>query len=635
MTVLVTQGTASLPGRRPVADGPPGDIRATPGSVVLGSGVAAPSGLACAPQVIHRPFTDPAAPGLSPDPATARLRALAIFATLAVTALLLAAAYRAMPPDTAPGLVPALLVLTAVSLLPVAVGLVLALVGLARPAAAPPSPLTLPRPPALRVALLLPIHEEDAAHVFGNAAAMLEDLSLQPLRRTGGRHEFALFVLSDTQSEARATEEARAAAVLRYEAPPGIRVHYRRRAAPVDRKLGNIRDWVETHGADWPAMIVLDADSLMSGRALVQLTDALASDPSAGLIQTVPRIIAAETLFARLQAFAHAAHGGPVAAGFAAVCGDAGNYFGHNAILRTRAFAEAATLPPLPGWFGGRSAGLILSHDFVEAALLRRAGWGVRVLPGIAESYEETPPTLVDHALRDRRWCRGNLQHLRLIGAAGLHPLSRVHLALGALAYLAAPGWVLAMVAWAALAAHAGGGLPGAGLLAAGLVLLALAVPRLLALTGPRRDRPRAAPVIGALALSALYAPVQMVQVTLAVVRAVLGLRQGWAPQNRSAGRVPVWQAVAFHRVETAVGLGLLAAAAGGWVTPWIAAVALPLALAVPLSLAGGLRTGAFTTPEDAAPPEILRAAAAHRAALRHFLDGSEAWGPRPSLAAE
>jgi membrane glycosyltransferase len=596
---------------------------------------AGPVGLPCLPQVLHRPFTDPAAPGLAADAPVARLRSIAVAATLALTAVLLAATWYALPADLPAGLAAVLLGLTATGLLPVAAGLVLALTGLVRPAAPPPSPLTLPRPPALRVALLMPIHEEDAAHVFGNAAAMLEDLSLQPLRRTGGRHEFALFILSDTRSQDRETDEARAAAVLRHEAPPGISVHYRRRATPVDRKLGNIRDWVETHGSDWPAMIVLDADSLMSGRALVQLTDALASDPSAGLIQTVPRIIDARTLFARLQAFSHAAHGGPVAAGFAAVCGDAGNYFGHNAILRTRAFADAATLPPLPGWFGGRTAGLILSHDFVEAALLRRAGWGVRVLPGITDSYEETPPTLVDHALRDRRWCRGNLQHLRLLGTAGLHPLSRAHMALGALAYLAAPAWVLLMAGWAVAAALGTPVAPGAGALAAGLVLAALVVPRLLALVQRGPDRPRVSAVLGAFALSALYAPVQMVQVTLAVLRAALGLRQGWAPQNRSAGRTPLWQVAAFHRVETLAGATLLAGIAAGWVTPWIAAVAVPLVLAAPLSALGALRTDAFATPEDAATPDILRLAVVHRAALRRFLDGTGTWGPQPSLAAE
>jgi len=625
MTVLVTPGAASVPGSRPVVERPATGLRPA----------AEPSGLVCPPQVLDRPFADPAAPGLVADDAVLRLRTLAVPATLVLTVLLLAATYRALPGDMPPGTAATVLVLAAAGLLPVAAGLVLALVGTVRPAAVPPSPLTLPRPPAMRVALLMPIHEEDAAHVFGNAAAMLEDLSLQPLRRTGGRHEFALYMLSDTRSEARAAEEARAAAVLRYEAPPGIRVHYRRRAEPVDRKLGNIRDWVETHGAEWPAMIVLDADSLMSGRALVQLTDALASDPSAGLIQTVPRIIGAETLFARLQAFSHAAHGAPVAAGFAAVCGDAGNYYGHNAILRTRAFAQAATLPPLPGLFGRKPAGLILSHDFVEAALLRRAGWGVRVMPGIADSYEETPPTLVDHALRDRRWCRGNLQHLRLIGTAALHPLSRAHLALGALAYLAAPAWVLLMAGWAMTAGLGAPVAPDAALLAVALVLAALVVPRLLVLVQRGPDRPRALPVLGACVLSALYAPVQMVQVTLAVVRAMLGLRQGWAPQNRSAGRVPFWQVAAFHRVETVAGVALLAGIAAGWVTPWIAAVAVPLVLAVPLSLLGGLRTDAFATPEDLATPAILRTAAVHRAALRRFLDGTDTWGPRPSIAAE
>jgi membrane glycosyltransferase len=597
--------------------------------------VAGPHGLVCPPQSFSTPFADPRAPGLAADPATGRVRAVAVAGTLLLTALLLVVTHAALPPGVSPGVGTALLVLSAAGLLPMAAGLVLALIGIMRPAPTPPSPLTLPRPPALRVALLLPVHEEDTAHVFGNAAAMLDDLSLQPLRRSGGRHEFALFILSDTRSDACAAEEARAAAVLRYEAPPGIRVHYRRRMAPVDRKLGNIRDWVETHGADWAAMIVLDADSLMSGRALVQLADALASDPSAGLIQSVPRIIGARTLFARLQAFSHAAHGGPVAAGFAAVCGTAGNYFGHNAILRTRAFAEAATLPALQGLLRRSHAALILSHDFVEAALLRRAGWGVRVMPGITESYEETPPTLVDHALRDRRWCRGNLQHLRLLGAAGLHPLSRVHLALGALAYLAAPAWFLLVAGWALTATDAAAVPTTAGLVALGGALAVLLVPRLLALVTRGPDRPRASVVLGALVLSTLFAPVQLVQVALAVLRAALGLRQGWAPQNRTSDRLPLVQVIAFHRTETAVGVAMLAAVVAGLATPWLAAVAIPLILAVPLSMLGSATVRALATPEDLSPPAILRAAMTQRARLRAFLDGDGPWVAPVPLAAE
>ena len=139
--------------------------------------------------------------------------------------------------------------------------------------------------------------------------------------------------------------------------------------------------------------------------------------------------------------------------GLRAWFGNAGNYWGHNAIIRTRAFADCGGLPELPGKppFGG----LILSHDFVEAAFLRRGGYAVRMADDLAGSYEHAPPNLIELAARDRRWCQGNLQHTRLLGTAGLHPLSRLHLFMGVMSYLASPLWLLFLLAGMSLALHA------------------------------------------------------------------------------------------------------------------------------------------------------------------------------------
>ena len=295
------------------------------------------------------------------------------------------------------------------------------------------------------IALLVPIYSEAPADVFGNAAAMLKELA------SGPQHDaFTLFLLSDTQNDALAAEEERAFFALQSQLAGRIAVHYRRRAANVDKKVGNLTDWIEHWGAGYDAMLVLDADSLMSGAAIRYLAHELAADPDAGLIQSFPSLIGAETLFGRVQQFSNAVYGWLLAEGLAVWSQREGNYWGHNAIIRTQAFAESAQLPKL----GGRD--LILSHDFVEAGMLRRAGWGVRFLPRTGGSFEETPQNLIDYAIRDRRWCQGNLQHLRLLAARGFHPVSRFHLLQGALAFLMSPAWLALIVAWTWLGATRG-----------------------------------------------------------------------------------------------------------------------------------------------------------------------------------
>lgn len=597
----------------------------------VGRAVEDPAGLPCPRQSLSLPFRDPAAPGKlsAADPGLPRQRTFAVAATLALTLALMIGTAMIIPQDLPALAMASVLILVAVAFLPISQGVALTMLGLSRDNGRVGAPVPdLPRPQALKVAILLPIHEEDPALVFGNAAAMLEDLAQQSLHRTGGKHRFALFILSDTRNPDRIADEERAAQALRRMAPAEFAVHYRRRITAIDRKMGNIRDWVETRGADWPAMLVLDADSLMSGAAILRLTDALAADPSAGLVQTVPRILGARTLFARLQAFSHSAQGGPLAAGLAACSGNAGNYWGHNAILRTRAFAASATLPDMPDLFPSTrdpagTGRLIQSHDYMEAALLRRAGWGVRILPEIADSYEEAPPTLIDHALRDRRWCRGNMQHLRLLAVPGLDPVSRIHLAMGALAYLAAPAWLGLILFWVACRFFAPGPASGIATVAVlGLAVSALVLPRLIAmLPAMSARRPHAASdVLTALALSAVYAPIMMVQQTTAVGRAMLGLRQAWAPQNRHRADLSLAEVAGFHLSETALGLALTAGIVAGAVSPWLLGVALPLALAIPLSIAGSVPTRALPVPEDHDPPEILRRAQASRDAFKVIL---------------
>lgn len=509
--------------------------------------------------------------------------------------------------------------------------------------------LATPAPP-LDVALLVPIYNETPWDVFGNAAAMLHDLE----RQTGG-HRYSLFVLSDTRDEVIAAQEWQAFQSLAETAR--FPVHYRRRADNTDRKVGNLLDWITGWGAAHEAMVVLDADSLMTGRAIDTLACALAADPQTGLIQSCPQLIGADTLFARMQQFSNVAYGWLLAEGLAHWARTEGNYWGHNAIIRTRAFAAAAGLPHLHS-LTGRSD-LILSHDFVEASLLRRAGWRVRFLPRISGSFEETPGTLIDYVIRDNRWCRGNLQHLRLLATRGLHPVSRFHLFQGAAAYLMSPAWFVLLVFWALLGRDSDTNVityfneanplfpnwPPAMTHIDSAVFLIVMYAMLLApkfacaaiitahakaakLFGGRRAFLRAVGI--ELALSVAYAPIMMIQQTRAVLRCIFGRGNGWQPQQRAAGAYPVTKLIKFHWVETLFGALLLAGLVMGLVSLWLLPIMASLLLAVPLSALSATTSRALRldNPLTLREPTIVGQARLARAGLRARLEV-------PDIAAE
>ncbi len=499
----------------------------------------------------------------------------------------------------------------------------------------------------LTTALLIPVYNESPADVFGNAAAMLADLQRQ---RTDNR--FALFILSDTRSAQIAEQEWRAFQWLRDAAPAQTPVFYRRRAENTDKKTGNLGQWIQSWGAAYEAMLVLDADSLMSGRAICVLAEALRKDPSAGLIQSFPGLIGAQTLYGRIQQFSNATYSWLLAEGLALWTRDEGNYWGHNAILRTRAFAASAGLPHLRGWRGRPQ--MILSHDFVEAGLLRRAGWAVRFL-AVPGSFEETPATLVDYVLRDRRWCQGNLQHLRLLGTRGFHPLSRFHLLFGAVSYLMSPGWLVLLIVWATLGltemvpqhyfsetnplyplwpemstSQAMAFL----LFMYGMLLLPKLAASVMIAAAPRLRRRYGGAgvfwggVLVEVLASILYAPIMMVQQSLAVAQSLTGSAVAWAPQRRGAQAIPVGALLRFHAVETVLGVVLVTALSAGLVSPWLWPIAVSLVLAVPLSALSGvdvsnfaLKVGRLETPHSLFAPAIWRRAQAARAELRTYLE--------------
>ncbi len=509
----------------------------------------------------------------------------------------------------------------------------------------PGSPL-----PALseRTALLMPCYNEQP----GRVAAALQVIH-QDLARLGALDGFDLFILSDTTDPDVWIAEEAAFLALRGRTGDDGRIFYRRRADNAERKAGNIADWVRRFGGGYAHFLILDADSVMMGETIVRLAGILERNPGVGLVQTLPVIVGGETLFARMQQFAGRVYGPMIAHGIAWWHGAEGNYWGHNAMIRTAAFASSAGLPSLRGRkpFGGH----IMSHDFVEAALLRRGGWAVHMEPALPGSYEESPPSLADVAVRDRRWCQGNLQHLGVIGARGLHPISRLHLAMGIGSYVTAPLWLLFLVTGILISLQARFVLPDYFPAGPSLFPLWPAVdpirskwvfigtmavllgPKLLAycalmLHGPERRafggaaRTLAGVLIETI-LAGLIAPVAMLTQSGAVVSILAGRDGGWQPQRRDDGAIPLRQTARQYRVHTAV--GLLLGVASYLVSPslllWMSPVVLGLALAIPMAAwTAGRRpgqalrhAGLLRIPEEQAPPAVLVEAEALQARLQ------------------
>ena len=564
---------------------------------LLPQGIARPA-LDMPDQDLKAPFRDPAAPGMRSSGRTLMLRALIMACPLCVTLGFggLSLGWFAMDGRLTLSEM-ALVSLTTFAFFWMMLSVATATLGLfwrPRPSLRPLH--------GLDVAILLPMYGEAAEETVGNAVQLLAQLS------GNGRHAFSVHVLSDTRTPAAAALEEAAVAAARWR-HPDLAIAYRRRLLNTDYKSGNIRDWVVTRGHAHDAMLVLDADSLMGPKTVLQMADALAQEPGLGLIQTIPRVLPGRTIWQGLQSFASDVYGVNMGRGFAMWTGVEGNFLGHNALLRIPAFAASAGLPHLPG--KAPRGGVILSHDFVEAALLRRAGWGVRMMPEAEDSHEDTPETLIGYLKRDQRWCQGNLQHIRLLLAPGLHPLSRFHLLQGAMAYLGSLWWLALLMLWA---------LPGAfGLqpdapasttlplttqagLAFGVGFMLIA-PKLLGLVGYLRRHPLSlaraprflAVLLAEVALSALLAPALMVHQVRAVLRTLSGLDGGWMPHV--AGRSDLRTLLRFHSVETMLGATLVILSLTGHLSLWLLPIAVSLCLTVPLAALVQLPRAAFARP--------------------------------------
>ncbi|SDK96935.1 membrane glycosyltransferase [Franzmannia pantelleriensis] len=486
---------------------------------------------------------------------------------------------------------------------------------LARQAPSAIAPLT------SRTALVMPIYHEDPARTLAGLEATCRDLLANAPHDLHGRVE--AFVLSDSRDEAIADAERRHVSALQQRLAGQLEVHYRRRSDNTARKAGNLAEFCRRWGRRYDYLVVLDADSVMGGKSLLQMITAMQRDPALGLLQTVPIPIRQNTLFGRFTQFAAALYSPMLATGQAFWQGDCANYWGHNAILRTRAFMAHCGLPELPG--RPPLGGDIMSHDFVEAALMRRAGWRVRLEVCLTESFEELPGNLLDYAKRDRRWTQGNLQHLRLLATSGLHPISRLHFAMGALAYLSSLLWVMMLAlssADAMLSAFrrerffgdAYQLFPDWPLDTSAMVMPLLALtaamlllPKLFGLLLALWQTPAAFGGRWRLSVSALLemlhailiAPLMMAYHSAFVLGILAGRSVGWDPQVREGRPVPWRQAFAHTRAATLLGGGWALAMYQftpnffWWLTPvWAGLIAAPLLV----RLSGSRRLGAWLT---------------------------------------
>ncbi len=491
-------------------------------------------------------------------------------------------------------------------------------------------------PIASRTALIMPAYNEDPERIMGGLRAVLRSLAETP-----HTEQFDLYLLSDTTDPVRARAEEAAWTTLEQELDRLTGLFYRRREANIGRKAGNIAEFCRRWGAQYDFMVVLDADSVMTGSTLVELVHRMEANPGIGLIQTVPIPARRDTLFGRLVQFAASVYSPMLATGQSFWQTDAANYWGHNAIVRIEPFVEHCSLPVIGGT--PPLGGPVLSHDFVEAAWMRRAGWGVYLLPSIGGSYEEVPANILDYAKRDRRWTQGSLQHLRLLTTGGLHPLSRLHFLLGALGYVASLLWLLMLLASTAYIAMLSAGIeafpggyllfpdqpggwiaPGEWVPLLGVTIALLFVPKLLgvilALFGNRRSFGGTGRLLLSAGLEMLFAvviaPVMMIYHSRFVLSVLGGHDKGWEPPVRQARSVGWAQAWRSARGTTAVGLGW--AGLTLYCSPtfflWLTPIFTGLLLSVPLVRATSSRSvgrwtrrwGLFLVPsETAAPPEL------------------------------
>jgi membrane glycosyltransferase len=480
-------------------------------------------------------------------------------------------------------------------------------------------------PLTIRTAILMTLRNEDPARAFKRLRVVKQSLDA-----TGEGMWFDYFVLSDTNVPAVAEAEERLAAEWAREIGEPARITYRRRSDNAGFKAGNVRDFCEHWGERYEVMLPLDADSVMSGEAIVQLARMMQAHPRLGILQSLVVGMPSKSAFARVFQFGMRQGMRPYTMGSAWWIGECGPFWGHNAMVRIAPFRDTCHLPVLPG--GPPLGGAVMSHDQVEATLMRRAGYEVRVLPEEMGSWEENPPTMLDFARRDLRWCLGNLQYLKLLDLPGLKAMSRFQLVWAILMFLGLPAWTL-MIALVPVKVIEDGGIAGYPVgLAAFLYVLFLAMylsPKLaglidIALTSGGVKRYGgglrfAASALIEIVFAFLQGAVSSFRTTLFMIGLAFGqVRIGWNGQVRDAHSLSFATAFAGLWPHLLFGLyifgslALLSPAVLLWSLPLTAGYLLAIPFAVltasPTLGAVFVRTGLCGIPEDFDPPAVLAA---------------------------
>ncbi|WGK62350.1 glucans biosynthesis glucosyltransferase MdoH [Halopseudomonas sp. SMJS2] len=466
---------------------------------------------------------------------------------------------------------------------------------------------TLAATPLARTAILMPIYHEPIERSLGGLSAVYRSLE-----RTGQLEHFDFFILSDSREPDTWLREQAAWAQLVDKLGAAGRLFYRRRKLNLNYKSGNVGDFLRRWGRDYDYMVVLDADSLMGGDTLVTMVQLMQRHRMVGILQTSPQLLNGRSLFARIQQFSSQLYGPLFTTGLAAVQLGEAAFWGHNAILRIKPFMAHCGLRKLPGW--GLFRGPIMSHDFVEAAYLGRAGHEVWLEPGLQDSWEESPPSLVDELTRDQRWVKGNMQHLWLmLGSRRLRFAHRMAFLNGIMSYLASPLWlaflVLTTIATTRMVLWPINYFPDPHQLfplwpqwqplraatLVGCTLGLLFLPKFLGLADAAlTQRVRAfggffrllGSVLLEIVVSAMLAPIRMLSHSRYVTAALFNIKLRWAGQNRTSETG--WVEALVYQAPGSI-LGLAWALFALWLKPmffyWSLPVALPLIFAAPISV--------------------------------------------------
>ncbi|HEX4505950.1 MAG TPA: glucans biosynthesis glucosyltransferase MdoH [Alphaproteobacteria bacterium] len=476
-------------------------------------------------------------------------------------------------------------------------------------------------PIATRTAVCLAVRHEDVTQVFARLDAMIRDVA-----RTPWADQFDFHVLSDSARPEIAVAEEEAFDTLKDGHPRAAFLHYRRRAVNTGFKAGNLMEFARRAQGRYDHVIVLDADSVMSAASMLRLVRAMQANPTLGILQTLVVGQPSGSAFTRIFQFGmrHAMRTQTV--GSAWWQGPAGPFWGHNAILRLQPFVDHCALPLLSGT--GPLGGQVLSHDQVEAAMMRGAGYDVRVIADEFESWEENPPNLPDFIKRDLRWCQGNLQYLKLLAMPGLRPMGRFQLVNAIMMYAGAPaGLIMLLTGLAMIDDGSKSSVPASVGFALYFIMLALGfAPRLLGLLDVllRSDQRRrygglVRLLVGGfidMLFSFFLGPLMMIAQSVFIAGLIFGRRVLWEAQNRDGRAVPVGEALRGLWPQMLFGLafaGVLVAYAPG-VLLVAAPTILPCLLAVPFtSLSAGrvlgrlfVRFRVCAIPDEYAPPPTV-----------------------------